>query len=80
MSHGREIYYQFERRGLSHSRRHFSREWLQMADNYLCLRAERGPSLDAQVRLFQRVWGEGRLALAVRLAWIILWSPAEVRR
>ena len=80
MSPGREIYHQFERRGLTHSRRHFSREWLGSAENYASIRADRGPSAEVLIRAFQRVWREGRLGLAVRLAWIILWSPPEVRR
>ena len=80
MSTGREIYQQFERRGLTHSRRHFSREWLGTAENYTSIRAERGPSADVMIGAFQKVWREGRIGLAVRLAWMILWMPPEARR
>ena len=80
MSPGREIYHHFQSRGLSHSRRHFSREWLGTAENYTALRAGRGPSADVLIGLFQKVWREGRLGLAIRLAWLILWTPPEARR
>lgn len=80
MSPGREIYHQFEARGLTHSRRHFSREWLGAAENYTVLRADRGPSADVLIGLFQKVWREGRLGLAVWLAWMILWMSPEARR
>jgi hypothetical protein len=74
------IYRLFHRCSLTHSHRHFSREWLGAADNYLCLRGHRGPSSDALVTLFQRVWREGRLNLAVRVAWSLLWMPEDARR
>jgi hypothetical protein len=39
-----DIYYELERRGLTHSRRHASRELFGAADNYLSLCGDRGPS------------------------------------
>lgn len=73
------IYRAFVVRGLTTSRRHFSSEWLGTAENYLCIRGSRGPSADVLVGLFQKVWREGRLLLAVRVGWTILWM-AETER
>lgn len=75
-----DIYHHFERRGLTDSQRHFSSAWLSRAENYLCLRGERGPSADALVELFQTLWREGRFALALRVAWAVLWLAPEARR
>lgn len=74
------IYHQFHRRGLATSHRQFSSHWLGTAENYLCLRGARGPSADVLVGLFQRLWREGRLLLAVQVGWSILWMDAEARR
>ena len=75
-----DIYHHFLARGLTDSQRHFSSAWLGRAENYLCLRAERGPSADALVELFQTLVREGRLILAARVAWATLWLPKEARR
>lgn len=75
-----DIYHHFERLGLTDSRRHFSSAILGRAANYLCLRGERGPSADALIELFQTLWREGRLMLAARVAWAVLWLPEEARR
>lgn len=75
-----DIYHHFERLGLTDSQRHFSSAWLGCAENYLCLRAGRGPSADVLVGLFQTLWREGQLLLAARVAWAVLWLPAEARR
>lgn len=75
-----DIYHHFERRGLTNSQRHFSSAWLGRAENYLCLRAGRGPSADALVELFQTLVREGRLLLAARVAWATLWLPKEAQR
>ena len=75
-----DIYHLFQRRGLTDSHRHFSSAWLNRAENYLCLRAGRGPSADALIELFQTLVHEGRLMLAARVAWTVLWLPAEARR
>jgi len=75
-----DIYLHFEARGLTDSQRHFSSAWLGRADNYLCLRAGRGPSADALVGLFQTLWREGRFLLAARVAWALLWLRPEARR
>lgn len=75
-----DIYRHFLRRGLTDSQRHFSSAWLGRAENYLCLRAGRGPSADALIELFQTLVRQGRLLLAMRVAWAVLWLPAETRR
>lgn len=74
------IYHHFLERGLTDSQRHFSSAWLGRAENYLCLRSDRGPSSDALIELFQTLVREGRLMLAVRVAWAVLWLKPEARR
>jgi hypothetical protein len=73
------IYHHFRQRGLTRSQRHFSTEHLGHAANYLALRGERGPSANALIGLFQRLWREGRLLLAVKVGWTILWLPEASR-
>lgn len=75
-----DIYHHFLARGLTDSHRHFSSAWLARAENYLCLRGGRGPSADALIELFQTLVREGRLMLAVRVAWAVLWLKPEARR
>ena len=75
-----DIYHLFHERGLTDSHRHFSSAWLNRAENYLCLRADRGPSADALVELFQTLVREGRIVLALRVAWAVLWLNPEARR
>ena len=75
-----DIYQHFLTLGLTDSQRHFSSAWLGRAENYLCLRAGRGPSADALVGLFQTLWRDGKLLLAARVGWAVLWLPAEARR
>jgi len=75
-----DIYHLFQRRGLTDSQRHFSSAWLGRAENYLCLRADRGPSADVMIALFQTLMREGRFVLAARVAWAVLWLPSEARR
>lgn len=75
-----DIYHHFFERGLTDSRRHFSSAWLGRAENYLCLRGARGPSADALVELFQTLVGEGKLMLAARVGWAVLWLKPEARR
>lgn len=74
------IYHLFQRCGLTDSQRHFSSAWLNRAENYLCVRADRGPSADVLIALFQTLVHEGRLMLAARVGWAVLWLPAEARR
>jgi hypothetical protein len=74
------IYHLFLERGLTRSRRDFSSRWLNSAENYLALRGERGPSANTLIGLFQRLWSQGRLMLAIRVGWTILWMPPEARR
>ena len=73
------LYTSFHRLRLTTSRRHFSSRWLGKADNYLCLRGEREVSCQVMVGLFQRLWREGRLLLAIRVGWTILWLPEGQR-
>lgn len=75
-----DIYHHFHARGLTDSRRHFSSAWLVRAENYMCLRSGREASADALIQLFQTLWREGRLMLAARVAWAVLWLPEEARR
>lgn len=75
-----EIYQHFFERGLTDSQRHFSSAWLGCAENYLCLRAGRGPSADVLIALFQTLVREGRFMLAGRVAWAVLWLKPEARR
>ncbi|WEK41161.1 MAG: hypothetical protein P0Y50_06025 [Candidatus Brevundimonas colombiensis] len=75
-----DIYHYFLERGLTDSRRHFSSAWLGRAENYLCLRAGREASADALIELFQTLVREGKLVLAVRVAWAVLWMKPEARR
>lgn len=75
-----DIYHHFFERGLTGSHRHFSSAYLGRAENYLCLRGERGPSADALIELFQSLWREGRFLLAARVAWAVLWLKPEARR
>jgi hypothetical protein len=75
-----DIYHHFLERGLTDSHRHFSSAWLGRAENYLCLRAGRGPSADALIELFQTLWREGQFLLAARVAWAVLWLQEEARR
>lgn len=74
------IYHHFLERGLTDSQRHFSSAWLNRSDKYLCLRAGRGPSADALIELFQTLVREGKLLLAARVGWAVLWLKQEARR
>jgi len=69
-----DIYYQLARRGLTKSQRDYSSYYLGMAENYACLRGDRGPSERALVNLFRRLWGERHYILAAKVAWLILWG------
>jgi len=73
------IYHLFHKRGLTRSHRHFSHHWLGSAENYMALRGERGPSANTLIGLFQRLWREGRLLLAIRVGWTILWMREDAR-
>lgn len=75
-----DIYRFFYARGLTYSQRHFSSAWLGCAENYLCLRADRGPSADVLITLFQTLVHDGHLMLAARVAWAVLWLKPEARR
>jgi hypothetical protein len=74
MNAGISFYHQLARRGLCTSLRAYSRDYLCMAENYACLRADRGPSERALLNLFRRLWAERRFVLAGRVALAILWG------
>lgn len=67
-----DFYRQLERRGLCTSLRTYSRDYLGMAENYACLRGERGPSERALVHLFRCLWEERHVLLALRVAHALL--------
>lgn len=73
------IYHLFLRRGLTRSHRHFSGYWLGAAENYMALRGERDPSANTLIGLFQKLWRGGRLLLAIKVGWTILWMPEATR-
>ena len=73
------LYHLFKRSGLTTSQRRFSVEWLGAAPNYIALRGARLPSPDVLIGLFQRLWREGRLLLAIKVGWTILWLPEAAR-
>lgn len=73
------LYHHFRQRGLTRSRRDFSSRWLNSAENYLALRGERGPSANALIGLFQRLWRQSRFLLAAKVGWTILWMPEASR-
>lgn len=73
------IYHHFHQRGLTRSQRHFSTEYLEAAPNYLALRGDREASPNVLIGLFQKLWREGRLLLAIKVGWTILWMPEAAR-
>lgn len=75
---GIDFYPILARRGLTTSLRDYSSYYLGMAENYACLRGERGPSERAQINLFRRLWEERHYLLAVRVAREILWDRATM--
>jgi len=78
---GFDFYRHLSRRGLTTSKRDYSAYYLGMAENYICLRGERGPSERALINLFRRLWEERRFWLAAKVAWVILFGfAAEDRR
>jgi hypothetical protein len=74
------LYHHFRARGLTRSQRDFSSRWLLCAENYLALRGNREVSCSVMIGLFQRLWRQGRLLLAIRVGWTVLWMPPEARR
>lgn len=62
-------YQELHRRKLTTSLRHFSRHWLGAAQNYACVRGERGLSPKVLKTLSRRLWREGHPILAARVAW-----------
>jgi len=69
-----DIYRHLARRGLTTSLRDYSAYYLGRAENYACIRGERGPSASAMIFLFRRLYEEHRFFLAARIAWLILWG------
>jgi len=73
------IYRLFRLRSLTSSMRHFSSHWLGCAENYMALRGEREASSSVLIGLFQKLWSQGRLLLAISVGWTILWMPEADR-
>lgn len=71
---GIDFYHQLARRGLTSSQRDYSSYYLGMAENYACLRGDRGPSERALINLFRRLWEERHYLLAVRVGCAVLWG------
>lgn len=67
-------------RGLTHSRRHLSTEWLGAAPNYACLRGDRLPSEAAMLHLIRKLIEQRRLILAACCLRLLLWPDAPDRR
>jgi len=57
--------------------RDLSRHYYGMADNYACLRGDRGPSERALINAFRRLWEERHYILAARVAWLILFGESD---
>ena len=72
-------YHELHRRGLTSSRRHFSREWLRYADNYACARSSRGLPAQALARLCNRLWEAHHYLLAVRVAWSLIRAEGGIQ-
>jgi hypothetical protein len=67
MNAGAYPYHLLCARGLSHSLQQYSRERLCAAENYACLRWDRGRSESALVHLFRRPWRHRHFILAARV-------------
>lgn len=71
---GIDFYTLLARRGWTTSHRDYSSYYLGMAENYACLRGDRGPSERALINLFRRLWEERRYFIALRVARAVLWQ------
>ncbi len=71
---GIDFYQLLTRKKYTWSLRDYSSHYLGMAENYACLRGDRGPSERALINLFRRLWEERHYLLAARVAWTILWE------
>lgn len=60
-------------RGLTTSRRYFSREWLGAAPNYACLRSDRLPSDSAMLHLARKLIDQRRYILAAHVLQMLVW-------
>jgi hypothetical protein len=74
MTSSRDFYSILSAAGHTTSLRDYSAYYLGMAENYACLRGERGPSERALVNLFRRLWDERRFWLAAKVARAILFE------
>lgn len=80
MNAGIDLYALLSARGLTHSKRHFSREWLgARAANYYCLRGDRGLPEHVILRVLRRLIRERRYILAAYVARELLWPAAPDR-
>lgn len=79
MNAGLDLYHLLHDRGLTHSRRHFSRDWCGAAPNFYCLRGERGLPEYVVLRILRRLIRERRYILAAYVARELLWPEAPAR-
>lgn len=75
-----DLYDLMARRGLTHSRRHYSTEWLGLAPNYACLRGDRPPSDSAMLHLARKLLSKRRFILAAHVLQMLLWPENPDRR
>lgn len=75
-----QLYDLMAERGLTKSRRHFSREWLGAAPNYACLRGDRLPSDSAMLHLIRGLLNHRRYILAAYVLRVLIWPTQPDRR
>ena len=68
-----QLYELMAGRGLTTSRRHFSRQWLGAAPNYACLRGDRLPSDSAMLHLARKLIDQRRYILAAHILQMLVW-------
>jgi hypothetical protein len=76
MNTGIDLYHLLHSRGLTRSRRHFSRKWCGAAPNYVCLRGDRQLPDHIVLRILRRLIRERRFILAAYVARELLWPDA----
>ena len=75
-----DLYDLMARRGLTHSRRHYSTEWLGLAPNYACLRGDRPPSEAATLTLIRKLLDRRRYILAAHVLRVLIWPYQPDRK
>lgn len=79
MNAGIDLYHLLRSRGLTHSRRHFSREWCGAAPNYACLRGARQLPDHIVLHIIRRLIKERRFILAGYVMRQLLWPETPER-